>query len=74
MDVDQWGCRHHWSGPDRDSCCGVSRDNVEIVREVYEAVGRHDREAVFGLYHIDVVLDLSRIPVGGLTGQAPMSR
>lgn len=48
----------------------MSRDNVEIVRQVYEAVGRHDREAVFGLYHIDVVLDLSRIPVGGLTGQA----
>jgi ketosteroid isomerase-like protein len=47
----------------------VSGDNVEIVRQVYEAVGRHDRSTVFGLYRIDVELDLSRIPVGGLTGQ-----
>jgi ketosteroid isomerase-like protein len=48
----------------------VSRDNIEIVRQVFEAVGRHDRAAVFSLYDADVELDLTRVPVGGLTGQA----
>ena len=47
----------------------MSRDNVGIVRQVYEAANRHDRSAVFSLYDADIELDLSRIPVAGLTGQ-----
>jgi ketosteroid isomerase-like protein len=43
----------------------MSRENVEIVRNLYEAVARRDSEAVLALYDPDVEWDFSRSPVGG---------
>jgi ketosteroid isomerase-like protein len=40
----------------------MSRENVEVVRRVYEAVARRDREAVLTLYGPDVEMDFSRSP------------
>ena len=37
----------------------MSRENVEAVRHIYEAVARGDAERVFSLYHDDVELDTS---------------
>jgi ketosteroid isomerase-like protein len=49
----------------------VSRENVEIVRQVYEAVGRRDADSVFALYDPDVEWDGSRgTPFGMLTTTA----
>jgi ketosteroid isomerase-like protein len=44
----------------------VSEQNVEIVRRVYDAVGRRDRTAVLDLYDPDVEWDFSRGGLGGL--------
>ena len=38
----------------------MSRENVEIVREIYEASARRDTETVFSLYHPDFEWDGSR--------------
>jgi ketosteroid isomerase-like protein len=40
----------------------VSRENVEIVRRVYEAVANHDVATVLALYDADVEWDASRLP------------
>jgi ketosteroid isomerase-like protein len=47
----------------------VSRENVEIVRRVYEASGRRDREAVLALYHPEVVWDMSHHPMVLVLGE-----
>jgi ketosteroid isomerase-like protein len=47
----------------------MSQENVEVVRQVYEAVARHDREAVLALYAADVVWDFSRSPIGEAMGR-----
>jgi ketosteroid isomerase-like protein len=39
----------------------MSQENVEIVRQVYEAAAGHDAERIFALYDPDVELDASRI-------------
>ena len=46
----------------------MSRENVEVVRQVYEAAGRGDAEAVFALYDERVEWDVSRFPLGELMG------
>jgi ketosteroid isomerase-like protein len=40
----------------------MSRENVDVVGQVYEAVGRGDREAVLALYDPVVELDFTRSP------------
>jgi ketosteroid isomerase-like protein len=40
----------------------MSRENVEVVRRVYDAVGRRDTERVLSLYDPDVEWDGSRSP------------
>jgi ketosteroid isomerase-like protein len=42
--------------------------NVEIVRELYDAVRRRDAERVLTLYHPEVEADFSASPMGDLTG------
>ena len=46
----------------------MSEENVEIVRRLYEAVGRHDPEAVLSAYDPDVEIDFSKGPLGSLMG------
>ena len=46
----------------------MSRENVEVVRQVYEAVARRDAKAVLALYDPDVEIDVSRLPESRLTG------
>ena len=41
----------------------MSKENVEIVRQIYDAVGRRDPEAVLALYHRDVELDFSHTEI-----------
>src|SRR5687767_14369884 len=41
---------------------GMSQENVEIVRRVWDAVRREDTEAVLALYDEDVEYDFSRSP------------
>jgi ketosteroid isomerase-like protein len=49
----------------------MSRENVEIVRAVYDAVARRDTAAVLALYDPDVEWDGSRgTPLGELSGQS----
>jgi ketosteroid isomerase-like protein len=38
----------------------MSKENVEIVRQVYDAASRHDAAAVLGLYDPDVEIDVSQ--------------
>ena len=42
----------------------MSRENVELVRRIFEASERHDAEAVLELYHPDVEWDASRTQPG----------
>src|ERR1041384_6947338 len=35
----------------------MSQENVEVVRQVFDAVARGDRERVLALYHSDVALE-----------------
>ncbi|MFN2617789.1 MAG: nuclear transport factor 2 family protein [Thermoleophilaceae bacterium] len=44
----------------------MSRENVEIVRRLYEAVARRDAEAVLSLYDPEVEWDMSRGAFGEL--------
>ena len=37
----------------------MSRENVEIVRRIYEAVARRDRETILSLYDPEVELDFT---------------
>jgi ketosteroid isomerase-like protein len=46
----------------------MSQENVEIVRQVYEAAARRDPEGVFALYDPKVEWDISRFPLGELMG------
>jgi ketosteroid isomerase-like protein len=46
----------------------MSQENVEIVREVYEASARGDSAAVFELYDPAVEWDASRAPMPRLIG------
>jgi uncharacterized protein len=48
----------------------MSKENIEIVRAVYEAAARRDRETVYALYDPDVVWDGSGNPLGELIGGA----
>ena len=47
----------------------MSRENVEIVRRVYDAVARHDAAAVLAQYDPAVVHDNSRLPEARLVGE-----
>jgi ketosteroid isomerase-like protein len=51
----------------------MSRENVEIVRRVYEAAARRDSEAVFACYCPDVEWDVSRSPMARLVGEGVYS-
>jgi ketosteroid isomerase-like protein len=44
----------------------MSRENVEIVRRVYEAAADRDATSIFALYDPDVELDATRMGVGDL--------
>ena len=46
----------------------MSRENVEIVRRVYDAAARRDAGAVFELYDPEVELDDSRLHIVGGVG------
>jgi ketosteroid isomerase-like protein len=46
----------------------VSKENVEIVRRVYEAAARRDAATVLALYDPEVELDPSRLGVAGMAG------
>jgi ketosteroid isomerase-like protein len=46
----------------------MSQENVEIVREIYEASARGDSAAVFALYDPAVEWDASRAPMPRLIG------
>ena len=52
----------------------MSRENVEIVRQVYEAAASRDAAAVFALYDPLVELDASRLGLAGGAGTAGISR
>jgi len=47
----------------------MSRENVEVVRQVFDAVARHDPESVLALYDPAVVFDFSQSPVGDFLGR-----
>lgn len=47
----------------------MPRENVEIVRALYDAAARRDAATVFSLYDPAVELDASGITLGGLIGQ-----
>src|ERR671931_370694 len=49
----------------------MSRENVEVVRRLYEAARRGDAETVLSLYHREVELDFSRIPHATVIGSTP---
>ena len=38
----------------------MSQENVEIVRQLYEAFARRDNESPFAVYHPDIEWDMSR--------------
>ena len=46
----------------------MSQENVEVVREVYDAASRHDAERIFALYDADVELDASRLEAAWTPG------
>lgn len=46
----------------------VSRENVEIVRRVYEAAGRRDAALVLSLYDREVELDSTRLEIADDSG------
>ena len=46
----------------------MSQENVEVVRRLYEAIGRGDSATVLALYHPDVECDVSRSPLPRLIG------
>ena len=47
----------------------MSRENVEIVRRVYEASARRDSAAVLALYDPDVMIDVTHGAVGEVAGR-----
>jgi ketosteroid isomerase-like protein len=50
----------------RDTARAMSGENVEIVRQVYEAAAGRDAASIFALYDPDVELDATRLGVGDL--------
>lgn len=42
----------------------MSRENVEVIERMYDAIARRDSEAVLALYHPDVEWDMSGYPYG----------
>jgi ketosteroid isomerase-like protein len=48
----------------------MSRENVEIVRRVYDAAAARDAATVLELYDPEVELDPSRLGIAGLAGGA----
>ena len=48
----------------------MSQENVEIVRQVYEAVAAGDSEAVLAKYDTGVELDFSRSPFGNMQNKS----
>ena len=46
----------------------MSQENVEIVKQVYEAATSRDRDAVFALYDLEVEWDASRNVLGEMIG------
>jgi ketosteroid isomerase-like protein len=46
----------------------MSQENVEVVERVFDAVARHDTEAVLDAYDPDIEYDFSGSPLGGLIG------
>jgi ketosteroid isomerase-like protein len=44
----------------------MSEENLEIVRQVYEAAAGRDSASIFALYDPDVELDATRLGVGDL--------
>lgn len=46
----------------------MSQADVDVVRSLWDAVERGDAEAVLALYDADVVWDVSRGPLRGITG------
>jgi ketosteroid isomerase-like protein len=47
----------------------MSREDVEIVRRVYEAVARRDTATVLALYDPDVEWDFTRGPLADVMGR-----
>jgi ketosteroid isomerase-like protein len=47
----------------------MSRENVEIVRRLYEAVANRDTEAVLALYDAQAEFDMSQHPAREFVGQ-----
>jgi ketosteroid isomerase-like protein len=47
----------------RDTGRAMSRENVEIVRRIWDAADRRDTQAVLSLYDSEVDLDVSGFPV-----------
>jgi ketosteroid isomerase-like protein len=47
----------------------MSKENVEIVRRVYEASARRDKDAVLALYDPEVEIDVTRGAVGEVAGR-----
>jgi ketosteroid isomerase-like protein len=52
----------------------MSKEHVEIVRRLYDAVARRDTETVFSLYDPEVVIDGSRHRWGEVMGGEPTWR
>jgi ketosteroid isomerase-like protein len=48
----------------------MSQENVEIVRQVYDAVARRDSAAVLALYDEEIEIDGTRLPEARLVGRA----
>jgi ketosteroid isomerase-like protein len=48
----------------------MSQENVEAVRRVFDAVARHDTEAVLDAYDPDIEYDFSGGPLVGLIGDS----
>jgi len=46
----------------------MSRENVEVVRRIFNAVARRDGEAALALYDPDFEWDFSRVPWGDVAG------
>jgi ketosteroid isomerase-like protein len=47
----------------------MSKENVEVVREIYDAVARRDTETVLALYDPEVEWDFSGSPYKNVTGR-----
>jgi ketosteroid isomerase-like protein len=45
----------------------MSKENVEIVRRLYEATAQRDGATAFSLYHPEVEYDVSRVGIGNFT-------